>query len=57
MVYLLAFHANINKMHGSRSKIPITKSRQAALRGGRVKLLVKFCPYCVKQNKKVISER
>jgi hypothetical protein len=28
------FHAYINEMHGSRSKIPSKKSRQAALRGG-----------------------
>jgi hypothetical protein len=28
------FHANINEMHGSRSKIPNKKSRQAALGGG-----------------------
>jgi hypothetical protein len=34
MVYLLVFHAYINKMHGSRSKIPSEKSRQAALGGG-----------------------
>jgi hypothetical protein len=32
-VYLLVFHAYINEMHGSRSKIPSKKSRQAALRG------------------------
>jgi hypothetical protein len=32
LVYLLAFHAYVNEMHGSRSKIPSTKSRQAALR-------------------------
>jgi hypothetical protein len=31
---LLVFHAYINEMHGSRSKIPGKKSRQAALRGG-----------------------
>jgi hypothetical protein len=31
---LLAFHTYINEMHGSRSKIPSKKSRQAALRGG-----------------------
>jgi hypothetical protein len=30
---LLGFHAYINEMHGSRSKIPIKKSRQAALCG------------------------
>jgi hypothetical protein len=34
LVYLLVFHAYINKMHGSRSKIPSKKSRQAALRRG-----------------------
>jgi hypothetical protein len=28
------FHAYINEMHGSKSKIPSKKSRQAALRGG-----------------------
>ena len=33
LLYLLAFHAYINEMHGSRSKIPNKKSRQAALRG------------------------
>jgi hypothetical protein len=33
-VYLLFFHAYINEMHGSRSKISSKKSRQAALRGG-----------------------
>jgi hypothetical protein len=27
LVYLLVFHAYINEMHGSRSKIPIKKSR------------------------------
>jgi hypothetical protein len=27
MVYLLNFHAYINEMHGSRSKIPSEKSR------------------------------
>jgi hypothetical protein len=31
---LLVFHAYINEIHGSRSKIPSKKSRQAALRGG-----------------------
>jgi hypothetical protein len=31
-VYLLVFHAYINEMHGSRSKIPSKKYRQAALR-------------------------
>jgi hypothetical protein len=31
---LLVFYAYINGMHGSRSKIPRKKSRQAALRGG-----------------------
>jgi hypothetical protein len=30
----LVFHAYIKEMHGSRSKIPSKKSRQAALRGG-----------------------
>jgi hypothetical protein len=30
---LLIFHAYINEMHGSRSKIPNKKSRQAALPG------------------------
>jgi hypothetical protein len=30
-MYLLGFHAHINKMHGSRRKIPSKKSRQAAL--------------------------
>jgi hypothetical protein len=33
-VYLLVFHAYVNEIHGSRSKIPSKKSRQAALRGG-----------------------
>jgi hypothetical protein len=33
-VYLLAFHAYIYEIHGSRSKIPSKKSRQAALCGG-----------------------
>jgi hypothetical protein len=33
-MYLLVFHAYINDMRGSRSKIPNKKSRQAALRGG-----------------------
>jgi hypothetical protein len=33
-VYLLVFHAYINEMHSSRSKIPSKKSRQAALLGG-----------------------
>jgi hypothetical protein len=33
-LHLLVFHAYINEMHGSRSKIPSKKSRQAALRGG-----------------------
>jgi hypothetical protein len=32
LVYLLVFHTYINEMHGSRSKIPSKKSRQAALR-------------------------
>jgi hypothetical protein len=31
LVYLLVFQAYINEMHGSRSKIPSKKSRQAAL--------------------------
>jgi hypothetical protein len=30
---LLVFHAQINEMHSSRSKIPSKKSRQATLRG------------------------
>jgi hypothetical protein len=30
----VGFHAYINEMHGSRSKIPSKKSHQAALRGG-----------------------
>jgi hypothetical protein len=34
LVHLLVSHAYINEMHGSRSKIPNKKSRQAALRGG-----------------------
>jgi hypothetical protein len=34
LLYLLVFHAYINEMHGSRSKISSKKSRQAALRGG-----------------------
>jgi hypothetical protein len=34
LVHLLVFHAYINEMHGSRSKIPSKKSHQAALRGG-----------------------
>jgi hypothetical protein len=34
LVYLLVFHAYINEMHGSESKIPSKKSRQAALCGG-----------------------
>jgi hypothetical protein len=33
-VYSLFFHAYINEMHCSRSKITSKKSRQAALRGG-----------------------
>jgi hypothetical protein len=33
-VYLLVFHAYVNEMHGSRSKIPSKKPRQAALSGG-----------------------
>jgi hypothetical protein len=31
-VYLLVFHAYINEIHGSKSKIPSKKFRQAALR-------------------------
>jgi hypothetical protein len=34
LLYLLVFHAYINKMHNSRNKTPSKKSRQAALRGG-----------------------
>jgi hypothetical protein len=34
LVCVLIFHAYINEMYGSRSKIPSKKSRQAALRGG-----------------------
>jgi hypothetical protein len=34
LVYLLVYHAYVNEMHGSRSKIPSKKSRQAALREG-----------------------
>jgi hypothetical protein len=34
MLHLIVFHAYINDMHGSRSKTPSKKSRQAALRGG-----------------------
>jgi hypothetical protein len=34
LLHLLVLHAYINEMHGSRSKIPSKKSRQAALRGG-----------------------
>jgi hypothetical protein len=30
----LVFHAYINEMHGSRSKISSKKSRQGTLRGG-----------------------
>jgi hypothetical protein len=30
----VGFHAYINEIHGSRSKIPSKKSRHAALRGG-----------------------
>jgi hypothetical protein len=30
----VVFHAHINEMHGSRSKFPSKKSRQAAFRGG-----------------------
>jgi hypothetical protein len=32
-MHLFVFHAHINEMNGSRSKIPSEKSRQAALRG------------------------
>jgi hypothetical protein len=32
MLHLLDFHAYVNEMHGSKSKIPIKKSHQAALR-------------------------
>jgi hypothetical protein len=32
LLYYLAFRAYINEMHGSISKIPSKKSRQAALR-------------------------
>jgi hypothetical protein len=34
LVHLLVFHAYVKEMHGSRSKIPGKKYRQAALRGG-----------------------
>jgi hypothetical protein len=34
MLHLLVFHAYINEMHGSRSKIPSKKSLQSELRGG-----------------------
>jgi hypothetical protein len=34
LLHLLVFHAYINEMQSSRSKIPSKKSRQAALRGG-----------------------
>jgi hypothetical protein len=30
----VSFHAYINEVHGSRSKIPSIKTRQAALSGG-----------------------
>jgi hypothetical protein len=47
MLHLLDFHAHINEMHGSRSKIHGKKSHQAALRGGIfnscVKGLIKPC--------------
>jgi hypothetical protein len=33
-LHLLVFHAYINEMNGSRSKIPSKISRQTALRGG-----------------------
>jgi hypothetical protein len=34
IVAVVGFHAYINEMHGSRSKIPSKKFRQAALHGG-----------------------
>jgi hypothetical protein len=34
IVAFVGFYAYINEMHGSRSKIPSKKSRQAALHGG-----------------------
>jgi hypothetical protein len=34
MLHLLVFHAYINEMHGSKSKISSKKSRLAALRVG-----------------------
>jgi hypothetical protein len=34
LLHLLVFNAYMNEMHGSRSKIPNTRPRQAALRGG-----------------------
>jgi hypothetical protein len=34
MLHLLVFHACINEMHSSRSKVASKISRQAALRGG-----------------------
>jgi hypothetical protein len=34
LLHLLVFNAYVKEMHGSRSKIPSKKSRQAALRGG-----------------------
>jgi hypothetical protein len=34
LLHLLVFHEYINEMHGSRSKIPSKKYRQAALGGG-----------------------
>jgi hypothetical protein len=34
IVAFVGFHAYINEMHGSRSKIPSKKSRQAVLHGG-----------------------
>jgi hypothetical protein len=33
LLHLLVFHAYINEMHSSRSKIPSKEYRQAALRG------------------------
>jgi hypothetical protein len=34
IVAFVGFHAHINEMNGSRSKIPNKNSRLAALRGG-----------------------
>jgi hypothetical protein len=33
-MYLLVFHAYVKEMHGSRIKITVKNSRQAALREG-----------------------